>query len=150
MSRSLIILSLSLCLNGLLIGLFIGQKLHSEQPQYADRPLLQMIRNLPPEMRAPLRQALIERRPELQQAIGESRQALLQIQQLARQPDVQEAQLRQAFEQLHTGLEHLQQPLYQAIIQSLMATPAAVRQNWRTPLAPRSNPLPVEPFFEAD
>lgn len=142
MSRSLIILSISLCLNGLLIGLFIGQKLRSDQTQYSDRPLLQMIHNLPPEMRTPLRHALIEHRSDLQQGIWESRQALLQIQQLARQPDVQEAQLRQAFEQLSTGLNHLQQPLYQAIIQGVLATPAEVRQHWQMPVfPPRSNPL---------
>lgn len=145
--KGLLLLSLSLGLNALLGGILIGQHWggDSEGTQaLRERPLLQLARTLPAELRPPLRQALYERRVPLFQALTDSRQAVQTLQELARKPQVQEPELRQAFEQLQSSLNQLQQPLYSAMIQAILATPASVRAEWQ----PRLPGLPAAQGLE--
>lgn len=135
MSRnSRIYLSLSLGLNALLGGILIGQFWQQDTGTaraLSERPLLQLARTLPAELRPPLRQALYEQRVPLFNALDDSRQAIQQIQYLARQPQVQKEVLEQAFGQLQTSLNQLQQPLYSAMIQAVLATPPEARARWQ-------------------
>jgi uncharacterized membrane protein len=128
-----LILSLSLGLNCLLGGIWLGQHWFAAS-SLGERPLLQIARSLPPEMRPKVRQALFEQRGPLKEAIAETRQAVQHIQSLVLKAEVEPIALQQAFDGLHNSLNHLQQPLYSAMIQAIISTPAEVRQRWQAPL----------------
>ena len=138
-----LILMLSLTVNGLLGGILLGQYALTPTHALGERPLRQMMHNLPPEMRPILRQALGAQRVELQAALQESRHVLLHLQQLSRDPQVQEASLRAGFQQLQQSLDHLQHPVYEAMIQTIMTTPVEVRRHWQALTLPPAATFPA-------
>lgn len=135
MSRRALILGfcISLGINGLLGGILLGSKLLGAVTQLEERPLLQIMRTLPPEMRRPLFAQLHQQRDTLHTTLKATRAGLEQAYHLSHQDHLDQAALQQSFNEIRQGTDQLQQIIFNALGEALAQTPPHIRQSWQPP-----------------